>query len=194
MSAQPLQPGGGSMWTPDAMRQRLANYTIEDVLDLPADAPRVELRDGAMIVVPSPTFDHQDVAMQLWSWLRRHTPRGYRASAAVGVAVGPTQTLEPDVVLVSRDVSGDAHYATAEQTLLVVEVVSPGTKRRDRLEKPADYAAACVPYFWRVEQPPVHVYAYELAGAEYRLVADSAEELVLSRPFEIKLPIAEITP
>ncbi len=77
----------------------------------------------------------------------------------------------------------------------MVEVVSPGTRRRDRLEKPADYAAAGVPYYWRIEQDPVHVYAYELGlDGTYQLAADSDEELVLAKPFEIRLPIAAITP
>jgi Uma2 family endonuclease len=77
---------------------------------------------------------------------------------------------------------------------LVVEVVSPGTRKRDRLEKPAEYAAAGIPHYWRVEQGPLHVFAYDLVDEHYELVADSAEELVLSAPFEIKLPIRDITP
>ena len=46
------QPSGHVMWSPDPLRQRLADYTVEDVLSLPDDAPRVELRDGVMITVP----------------------------------------------------------------------------------------------------------------------------------------------
>jgi hypothetical protein len=48
------QPTGHAMWSPDPIRQRLAAHTVEDVLKLPEDAPRVELRDGLMVVVPSP--------------------------------------------------------------------------------------------------------------------------------------------
>jgi Uma2 family endonuclease len=79
--------------------------------------------------------------------------------------------------------------------LIAVEVVSRGTRRRDRFEKPADYAAAGIPHYWRVEQDPVHVYAYELGeDGTYRLAAESETELVLERPFEIRLTIADITP
>jgi Uma2 family endonuclease len=183
------------MWSPDPVRQRLAAYTIEDVLALPGDAPRVELRDGVMIVVPSPTFDHQDIQFLLQRWLRDNTPGDFRVSAGVGVAVELNQTFEPDVLLVRRDVNGGSHYAMADQVVLAVEIVSPGTKRRDRIEKPADYAAADIPFFWRIEQNPVHVYAYELAtNGSYTLVADSDTELILERPFEIRLPIGDITP
>ena len=52
---------GHVMWAPDPSKQRLADYPLEDVQLLPDDVPRVELRDGATIVVPSPTLDHQDI-------------------------------------------------------------------------------------------------------------------------------------
>jgi Uma2 family endonuclease len=185
---------GHVMWAPNPIKQRLANYTLEDVLLLPDDAPRVELRDGVMIVVPSPTLDHQDIAGLLWHWLRQHAPQEFRASLATGVAVSLTTTYEPDVLLVEAEVAGSNHYVLADRVALAVEVVSPGTKKRDRLEKPADYAAARIPHYWRIEQDPLHVFAYELVDGNYRLMADSTDELVLSSPFEIRLPIRDITP
>ena len=71
---------------------------------------------------------------------------------------------------------------------------SSGTKRRDRLEKPAEYAAAGVRHYWRIEPDPVHVFAYDLVDGAYRLVADSTVELVLAEPFTITLPIRDIAP
>jgi Uma2 family endonuclease len=195
MTAQPTESGVHQMWAPNPVRQRLANYTIEDVFLLPDDAPRVELRDGVMIVVLSPTIGHQDIVYLLRRWLEDHAPKGsYRVSNAVGVAVDVNSTLEPDVVLLRAPVELSRHYVQAEQVVIAVEVVSPGTRRRDRLEKPADYAAAGVPYYWRIEQDPVHVFAYQLeAGRGYRPIADSAEELVLDEPFPIRMPIQAIT-
>ncbi|MEV6843413.1 Uma2 family endonuclease [Actinoplanes sp. NPDC051411] len=188
------EPAGHVMWSPSPLRQRLANYTVEDVLQLPDDAPRVELSDGVMILVPSPTHDHQDITGLLWHWLRRNVPDGLRASLSTGVALSLDTTYEPDVLLVNAEVARNRHYTIADQVVLVVEVVSPSTRKRDRLEKPADYAAAGIPHFWRIEQNPLHVFAYDLVAGGYELVADSAEELVLTKPFEIKLPIRDITP
>jgi Uma2 family endonuclease len=188
------EPTGHVMWSPNPLRQRLANYFLEDVLNLPDDAPRVELRGGVMIAVPSPTIDHQNIGNLLWLWFRQHAPEEFLSATAVGVAVGLRDSLEPDVLLLDASVAASNHYVMPTQVAIAVEVVSPGTKRRDRLEKPAEYAAAGVPHFWRIEQDPVHVFAYDLIDGRYELVADSAEELVLSAPFEIKLPIREITP
>jgi Uma2 family endonuclease len=193
MSAEPVPPDPPP-WQPDPVRQRQAAYTIEDVLDLPPDAPRVELLDGVITVVPSPSLDHQDIAGLLWSWLRRHAPAHYRAAMAVGVAVGVRTTYEPDVVLYRAGASGSHHYLTPEEVVLVAEVVSPGTKRRDRITKPAGYAAAGIGHYWRVEQDPLHVYAYRLEAGRYELVSDSAEVLEVAEPFEMTLPVAELSP
>jgi Uma2 family endonuclease len=188
------EPAGHVMWSPNPLRQRLANHTVEDVLLLPDDAPRVELSDGVMILVPSPTHDHQDITGLLWHWLRRNAPDGLRASLSTGVALSLDTTYEPDVLLVNAEAARNRHYTIAAQVVLVVEVVSPSTRKRDRLEKPADYAAAGIPHFWRIEQDPVHIFAYDLVGESYELVADSADELVLNEPFAISLPIRDITP
>jgi Uma2 family endonuclease len=195
MSAQPAERRVDMRWSPDPDRQREAGYTVEDVLALPDDAPRVELRDGVMIVVPSPTVGHQTIQFLLQRWLWDRVPGHLRVAAAVGVALEINQTFEPDVLILSRTVGVSNHYAAAEHVVLAVEIVSAGTRRRDRIEKPADYAAAGIAHYWRVEQDPVHVYAYELGDdRSYRLVADSDTELVLSRPFDIALSIGDITP
>jgi Uma2 family endonuclease len=195
VTAQPTASWDHDRWAPDDARQRLANYTVEDVLALPDDAPRVELDNGVLVVVPSPTFDHQDIGSLLWMWFRQNAPVDLRPATAVGVVVTHKKTLEPDVVLLRKPVVGQLHYFQPDQVALAVEVVWPGTKKRDRLIKPGAYASAGVPHYWRIEQDPVHVYAYDLApDGSYQLIADSDSELVLTRPFDIRLPIDAITP
>lgn len=193
MTAEPTTP---APWAPDPIKQRTGDYLIEDVLLLPDDAPRVELRDGVILVVPSPTVGHQKIGNRLYIWLERHAPDGFEGSTAVGVALGFRDTLEPDVLLLRQPVENDRHYLLPEQVVVVVEVVSKSTKRRDRLEKPAEYAAAGIAHFWRIEQDPLHLFAYDLVDGQYVLVADAGveDELVLSAPFEIRLPIRDIAP
>ena len=194
VSAEPT-PDAFEPWQPDPVRQQRADYTIEDVVNLPDDAPRVELLDGVVTVVPTPSDNHQDIASLLHVWLRRHTPPGFKSSLMVGVAVGVQNSFEPDVLIRRSAPSGERHLFTPEDVLLVVEIVSPGTRRRDRFIKPAGYAAVGIRHYWRVEQNPVHVYAYDLGDdGHYALVAESADLLELDRPFPIKLTVAEIVP
>lgn len=183
-------------WSPDPVRQKLANYTIEDILDLPRESPRVELVDGRMLPSPSPQLLHQNIAFLLCAWLRTHAPADrYRAAFAVGVAIALNRSREPDVLLLDASVDQHQHFFAPDQVALVVEIVSPGTKRDDRITKPAEYAAAGIRHYWRVEPDPLHVYAYRLGvTGHYDLVADSAELLEVDEPFPIKLPISEITP
>ncbi len=195
MTAQPVGPDPSTLWQPDPTRQKRADYTLEDIVNLPSGAPRTELVNGVMLVVPSPTEAHQDISALLWHWLRRHASTDFKAALALGVAVAVDHTLEPDVLLRRAGGDGSRHFVPADQVVLVVEVVSAHTKRRDRISKPAEYAAAGIPYYWRIEQDPIHVYAYARGPqGPYELVTDSADVLELGEPFAIKLPIADITP
>lgn len=191
MTAEPV---GDLPWSIDLMKQKRGAYTIEDLLALPDDAPRVELTDGVLEVVPSPTGGHQKINSLLDNWLERHIPVGFQSLMAVGVVLGGNTTREPDAVVLHGPADLDHHFYMPEQVVVAIEIVSPGTRKRDRFEKPGLYAAAGIPHYWRIEQNPLHVFAYDLVGGRYEPAADSAEELVLSKPFEIRLPIRDITP
>jgi 16S rRNA (adenine1518-N6/adenine1519-N6)-dimethyltransferase len=191
MTAEPTAP---AVWSPDPTRQRAKGYTLEDVFKLPDDAPRVELLDGVLSVVPSPSGGHQKLSVLLASWFMRHAPEEFETLVAVGVVTGVRNTLEPDLVLLHRPVDLDHHFFDPAQVALAIEIVSPSTRRRDRLEKPSEYAAAGVPHFWRIERHPTHVFAYDLVDGRYELAAESTDELRLSAPFGIRLPIPDITP
>ncbi len=191
MTAEPV---GETVWSPALAKQKSAGYTVEDVLSLPDSAPRVELSDGVLQVVPSPSGAHQKINWRLVSWLDRHLPPGFEPQLALGMVIGYRSTLEPDALILRSPIDLDHHFVEPDQVVVAVEIVSPGTRRRDRLEKPALYAEAGVAHYWRIEQDPVHVFAYDLVAGRYELVADSTEELVLTAPFELRLAIRDITP
>ncbi|MEH1166633.1 hypothetical protein V6V47_14735 [Micromonospora sp. CPCC 205539] len=46
----------------------------------------------------------------------------------------------------------------------------------------------------RIEQNPLDVYAYDLVDGRYELAADSAEELIVAKPFDIRLRLRDVTP
>lgn len=180
-------------WHPDAARQRAADYRVDDLTELPDDAPRVELRDGVIIVVPSPTLLHQRICTRLWAWFDENTPAAYEAAMGIGVVVDERNTYEPDVVLLRTGRDARKHLFGAEDVLLAVEVVSPGTKRRDRFEKPTGYVQAGITYYWRVEMDPLHVYAYAIGSdGTYQLATESDQLIKLDQPFDISLPLGSI--
>jgi Uma2 family endonuclease len=195
MSAEPITTYLPT-WQPDPVRQKRADFTIEDILDLPDHAPRVELVHGRMFPLTPPQFRHQRVAYRICRWLEDHAPANrYVVAPGLGVAISVTHSREPDVVLLDDWATPEHHFFSPDEITLAVEVASPSTQRTDRLEKPAEYAAAGIQHYWRVElDPVVHIYAYRLVRrGVHHLVADSAEVLELDEPFPIKLPISEIT-
>jgi Uma2 family endonuclease len=153
---------------------RLDGYTLKDWEALePVEGHRIELVHGRLVVNAAPAPRHQRVADRLCRLLDDAVaPLGLEALTAIGVRVGQLGYI-PDIV-VCTPVDDDATTINATTVTLVVEVVSPSTAKTDRLEKPAAYAAAGIPAYWRVElapgAPPI-IYCYELDGAVYTLTA-----------------------
>jgi Uma2 family endonuclease len=161
-------------------------WTFDDLDDLPEDGRRYEVVDGALLVTPPPTHFHQAVARRLFLQLVRQVPPEWEPVYEVAFRVR-TDGRVPDLAVVTaglpvrpREVAYQPCYFG-----LLVEVVSPTSTGMDRVLKPSEYAAAGVPFFWRVEtEPAVEIVAYELAGDHYRETARiSAGSGPLPAPF-----------
>jgi Uma2 family endonuclease len=136
--------------------------TVADLDRLPADGNRYELIDGVVRVSPSPTMRHQRVAKRLDFIIECSAPPDAVVVQGVGVVVSDDQCPIPDLVVLRAPADDTKNRFPTEQVLLAVEVVSPSTRSADRLTKPAMYAAAGIPNYWRVELDPLHVVVYKL--------------------------------
>jgi Uma2 family endonuclease len=81
----------------------------------------------------------------------------------------------------------------------VVEVVSPGSITTDRVTKPAQYAAAGIPAYWRVEtDPDVSLTAYRLpeGSTVYAEIGTwtRGEIAHLTEPVVVDVPIGQLLP
>jgi Uma2 family endonuclease len=179
---------------PDVRRQLAASSGVDDLRSAPDDAGRFELFDGVRRNMPAPGYDHQDIGALLWFWLRKHAPGDFRATLGTGILVEDDTLVEPDVLLVDAPVVGSSFYCTPSQVKLAVEVFETARSHSDRLTRPGLSASIGIPHYWRIEQDPIRVFAYELVGDRYEAVADSTDKLVVSAPFAIELPIRDITP
>ncbi len=126
--------------------------TIEDFFALPEDpSHRHELLDGVYVVTALPTYRHQRAVMAFYERLRPALlGRADLVLSAVPGAfvVAPNSVVEPDLFLIRRPPSTDVHWREVGRPLLGVEVLSPGTARRDRGIKRHLYQAAGVPEYW----------------------------------------------
>jgi Uma2 family endonuclease len=138
--------------SPAAPRDGLGPYRAGDYFALP-DEPRCELLYGRLQVTPAPTFRHQEVVGALHALLLAHARRtgGRTAPAPVDVVLAPHSVVQPDLVYVGPGRAAIVQDAVEGAPDLVVEVLSPGTARRDLGEKLRLYAEAGVGEYWVVD-------------------------------------------
>src|SRR5262249_50664263 len=122
-----------SVATPSVPSAYLLSY--KDWLRFPDDTRLYELIDGELFVSPSPNVAHQRVARNLAVSLHDHlrkSGRGEVLFAPMGVRLDKRSVVEPDILVVLRE-----HATRVRKQVivgapdLVLEVLSPGTARRD---------------------------------------------------------------
>ena len=153
--------------------QRPGDWRFDQLDALPDDGRRYEVVDGLLLVSPAPTFWHQAVGAALLRQLSAQATDDWRVLLALGLPLG-TDGRVPDLSVVSSraPLRPGAPLPGPEHVGLVVEVVSPSSRKTDRFAKPGEYAEARIPLFWRVEtEPDLLVVAHRLRGGAYEQVA-----------------------
>ena len=180
--------------------EHVGPWTVADVLALDDDGghTRHELVDGQLIVSPAPGYPHQRASRRLTALLDRAATA---AGAAVEVfeavnVITPSGLVIPDIAVVHSAAARDAELSLpAAAMAAVVEIVSPTTRRIDRLVKPSVYAEAGIPTYWRLElHPAPALTVYALDRGHYREV-DSAtrpQTHQVGTPFPITISLAEL--
>lgn len=148
-------------------------WRFDELADLPDDGRRYEVVDGGLLVTPPPGQRHQTVGAELLLQLAAQCPPTWRVRYEWPLPLG-TDGRVPDLAVVSADapIGGPTPYPVGpEHVGLVVEVVSPSSRKTDRFAKPGEYAEAGIRLFWRVEtEPAVLLVACELVDGAYREV------------------------
>ena len=161
-------------------------WTVDEILQLPEDnGSRVELVDGALIVSPAPTWQHQRILQALQRGLWDAVGPDAELSPGINIRLGQPRLLIPDLAVVTCP-GQDFVYGTAADLLLAIEIESPSTKVHDRVLKRQLYADAEVPYYLLVNPAaaPIESTLYELRDEEYHEITRSAAgKLTLTRPF-----------
>ena len=152
-----------------------SGLTYADYCALPDDGLRYEIVDGMLFAEPSPRRAHQEAVGNLFAilhgYVRAHD-LGKVYVAPFDVILDPRTTVVPDLVFVVRDRLGIVADRGVEGAPdLLVEVLSPGTARRDRVRKLNAYARLGVRHYWLVDPEAKTVEAFELVEDAYRLAA-----------------------
>jgi Uma2 family endonuclease len=126
----------------------LGPYRREDYETLPGE-PRCELIYGRFYVSPSPSIVHQVVAGLFYQHLYgiAKATGGKAYIAPLDVALADHSVVQPDIFYVSSSRKAILKERVEGVPDLVVEVLYPGTSRRDRGDKLALYAEMGVPEY-----------------------------------------------
>jgi len=126
--------------------------TYSDYARIPDDGKRYEVLEGGLLVTPAPNIPHQRASKRLLRQLEDYfEPRGLGEvfSAPIDVILSAHDVLQPDLVVAPRE--RISKRGIEGSPLLIVEIVSPSTERRDRISKARRYAALGVPHYWLVD-------------------------------------------
>jgi Uma2 family endonuclease len=142
---------------------------------------------------------HRSLAGNLYYLLQQQCPDELDVTQRVPVRIDKRRTLIPDVLVFTFPAAErDRDCFAPDEVLLAIEIVGPASDAADRVVKPALYAKAGIPSFWRVEtgRDLIVVDAYRLddAGEMYLPVGTFADVILVDRPWPIRLHIADITP
>ncbi|SDT62590.1 Uma2 family endonuclease [Jiangella sp. DSM 45060] len=158
---------------------------------------RYELVDGNVVLSPRPALDHQDVIGTLVAALRKQRPPGHRVlpEPELAIDLGPWPTIRVPDVVVSGPIDSGAQRVGSADAKLVVEVVSPGSRRTDRVAKLSEYQDVGIPAYWIIDPAAVddsRFVAYELVGGAYKEVARGSGVVSLERPFPVSIDVDEL--
>lgn len=142
-------------------------YTSEDYWNLP-EGERAELIDGRLYAMAPPSFRHQKLVMELSAIIRNYVKSHggdcevIPAPFAVNLNADDETYVEPDIsVICDKNKITDRGCDGAPD--LVIEVVSPSSRKMDYSKKNALYSYSGVREYWIVdpEKERTTVYRYE---------------------------------
>jgi Uma2 family endonuclease len=168
-----------------AITTRKLTYDDLEAIPQEREGDRHEIIDGELVVTPSPIPHHQDVSGNIFFALQqvvRAQKLGKVYSAPIDIRFTPDNVLIPDIIFIAQDrlhVIGPR--AVDAPPDLVVEILSPGTRRRDLTVKRDLYAQFGVREYWVVDPEAQTVEVLERVGNSFRSVPLSKDGAIQSR-------------
>lgn len=169
------------------MATTIKRLTYDDLEAIPQEreGDRHELIDGELVVTPSPTPNHQIISVNIEYALLLHIRErglGMMLHAPADIRLTPDNVLIPDIIFIAQNrlhIIGPKTIDAAPD--LVVEILSPGTRRRDLDTKRSLYARFGVQEYWIVDPDARSVTVLALMGDRYEPVPLADEGIIQSR-------------
>ncbi|MGW1677512.1 Uma2 family endonuclease [Saccharopolyspora sp. NPDC002376] len=181
---------------PDWMALPPEGLSAAEYEALPEEVCRgIEIVDGAIVVPPAPRRLHQRIARRLAGEFEQTAGPELTVDTDVDLRLRdvPLLNRRPDVVIYDSALPDDV-ILRPQHCLLVVEVMSPDSVTADRTDKPAEYAAAGIKHFWRIESDAqddrrlaVFRYCLDPATRRYAPAGVDVDKLAVSDPVDLTI-------
>ena len=165
------------------LEKQAKRWTYEEYYKLDDDQ-RYEINDGHLLPIPTPDTWHQDWLSDLYSMVKtfvKNNKLGRVFFAPLDVVLDPENTVQPDLVFVAAKNAGIIQRrAIFGAPDLLVEVVSPYSGRRDRIQKMKLYAQFGVAEYWISDAASHSLEILTLKRGRYELHCAAEEKGKLS--------------
>ena len=170
-------------------------FTIADRDAMPdIDGRRYELIGGSIVVTPAPLTGHQRGSRRLERLIEDAAPPGVEVfDAPVDLWLPGDHMVQPDIVVAPYGSVGRERLTTP--VLLVVEIVSVGSRTHDRVTKRAVYAEADIEHYWLVDttvEAPRFTALRLGSGGEYETVLESDDRVETDAPVAVVFSVPEL--
>jgi Uma2 family endonuclease len=173
-------------------------WTYEDYAALPDDGNRYEVIEGELVRALTPEIGHQrcliDISLITGLHVKKHQ-LGEILIAPCDVVLDEHNVLQPDLIFIFKDRSKVVTELNLQGAPdLAVEILSPSSLRRDRIQKMRIYARHGVPHLWLLDAQAQTLEEFVLDGSTYRLTSTCGGDEVF-RPAlfpGLEVPLKEV--
>lgn len=135
------------------MATEVKRWTLEELHSLPDDGNKYELIHGELFVTPAPSDDHETILARLTEFIVPYVRvnglgRVYRPRAVFRFQ---GSEVEPDLMVRAEAPGIGNDWERAPLPILIVEVFSPSTFRRDQTFKKDFYEEAHIAEYWMID-------------------------------------------
>jgi Uma2 family endonuclease len=181
---------------PMHMSTKTRRWTRADLARLPDDGNRYEVLDGELLVTPQASVSHQRIATDLVVALAPYCARHF-----IGFVVGPgavqfgKNELQADVqVIPGPRPAAKTKWGDLPLPLLVVEILSESTSRRELGVKLEAYLRLGVPTYWVVDGEERQVTVCSPAPADSLVVTDVLRWQPRDGVAALEIPLTDLLP
>jgi Uma2 family endonuclease len=176
------------------MVETTRRWTVAEVMAIPYDGKRYEVVHGELLVTPSPAQRHELARTRLFM---RIADSG-RAAGRADTLFIQSDVFDADDVYVQPDlmiadpatVTGD--WRDIKRPLLVVEILSPSSRRGDRDVKRPAYQAMGAATYWIVDPEHRTVEVWHPEDTEPQVVTETVRWRIAPDAPMLEIPLAEI--